>query len=211
MTYTVTPQILEILASRICHDLISPVSAVNNGVEFWEEMGAEAGDEAIGLIGPSATQASNRLQLFRFAYAAGGSESHVTTNDVRDMFAKFIEGGRINLIWNISDRWQEGKLAQGFCKTLLNFMLVASDMLPRGGEIKAETQDDNKAILLVSSENMNIQIDYKDVLDGKGKPDKLTTKTIHPYVTIALAQEYGLNFAIDGTDSGLQFSLSFNS
>ena len=63
--------VLELLASRICHDLISPVGAVNNGVEFLEEMGADAGAEAIQLIAHSARQASvRRPSAFAMALAA---------------------------------------------------------------------------------------------------------------------------------------------
>ena len=67
------------VASRICHDLISPVGAINNGVEFMEEMGEdpEQRKDALGLISHSASQASAKLQAFRIAYGAGGRDNNV--------------------------------------------------------------------------------------------------------------------------------------
>lgn len=61
-------RVLELLASKICHDLVSPVSAINNGVELIEDIGGSVVDEAMKLIGDSATNASRRLRLFRIAY-----------------------------------------------------------------------------------------------------------------------------------------------
>ena len=58
-------RVVELLCSRLCHELVSPVGAINNGVELIEEMGAEMADEAIGLIAHSADQASRRLRLLR--------------------------------------------------------------------------------------------------------------------------------------------------
>ncbi len=57
------PYVLELLASRICHDVISPVGAISNGLELLEDMGMESGRDAIDLIGKSAEQASRRLRL----------------------------------------------------------------------------------------------------------------------------------------------------
>jgi histidine phosphotransferase ChpT len=73
---------LEVLASKICHDLISPIGAVNNGVELIEDMGPDAGPEATALIAFSAQQASAKLQAFRMAYGIGGADSNIKPEDV---------------------------------------------------------------------------------------------------------------------------------
>ena len=78
MSKQIDTHVLEILASKICHDLISPIGAVNNGVELMEEMGPDAGPEATGLIAYSAHQASAKLQVFRVAYGVGGAACQVT-------------------------------------------------------------------------------------------------------------------------------------
>src|SRR3954470_6811530 len=85
------PAVLELLASRVCHDLISPVGAVHNGVEFLQETGVEAGAEAVALIAHSAQQASAKLQIFRLAYGAGGRDPNIKPEDVKKAFASLVD------------------------------------------------------------------------------------------------------------------------
>ena len=209
--YPITAQTLEILSSRICHDLIGPVSAVNNGVEFWEEMGADAGDDAIGLIGHSAAQASYKLQLFRLAYASGGAEIHVKLDDIKAAFSNFIEELRAELVWELPEAAYEGALPRGFCKVALNLMMVGVDMLPKGGNIvvrDASTGESHKIDISLEGEDLAVNIDYKDALDGKTKPENLSPKTVHPYMTMAYAEQYGLRVHIEPTDAGVCLSIS---
>jgi len=72
MSVTIDTDILELMASKVCHDLISPIGAVNNGIEFLTEMGPDAGEEVTDLIAFSASQASAKLKAFRMAYGVGG-------------------------------------------------------------------------------------------------------------------------------------------
>ena len=210
-SYPITPYVLEILSSRICHDLIGPISAVNHGVEFWEEMGSDSGEDAIGLIGHSASQASYRLQLFRLSYASGGTESHVKLDDIHSSFANFIGELRAELDWQLPEHAYEGELPRGYAKTLLNTMMMGVDMLPKGGTIIVKDNPDGpQRSLLIEfiSENLAVNIDYKDALDGKTKPENITPRTIHPYLTMAFAQEHNVSIVIEPSDAGLSVVLS---
>src|SRR3954468_5609680 len=91
-------RVVELLSSRLCHELISPVGAINNGVELIEEMGAEMADEAIGLIAHSADQASRRLRLLRLAYGTAGSDKSNLT-EVAQAADGYFAGGKIKLEW----------------------------------------------------------------------------------------------------------------
>ena len=86
MTYTPEEFIifLEALSSKICHDLISPIGAVNNGLEILEELGADAGEEVIELISFSAAQASAKLRAFRMVYGSGGSDNNLKASDAHE-------------------------------------------------------------------------------------------------------------------------------
>src|SRR5580704_12281150 len=92
-------RVLELLSSKICHDLVSPVSAINNGVELIEDIGGSVVDEAMKLIGDSAGQASRRLRLFRVAYGRAGSDENLPTKDVRQVAVQYVLGGKVNLTW----------------------------------------------------------------------------------------------------------------
>src|SRR5688500_6225011 len=84
--------VIELLARRICHDLVSPVGAINNGVEFMEEMGdaPEQRKEALGLISHSASQAAAKLMAFRIAYGSGGRDANIKPEDVQKAFSQLI-------------------------------------------------------------------------------------------------------------------------
>jgi hypothetical protein len=93
---------LEVLASKICHDLISPIGAVNNGVELIEDMGPDAGPEATALIAFSAQQASAKLQAFRMAYGTGGADANIKPDDVFKAIELIInQDKKIKQEWNV--------------------------------------------------------------------------------------------------------------
>src|ERR1700691_6194195 len=92
-------RVLELLASKLCHDLVSPVSAINNGVELIEDIGGAVVEEAMKLIGDSAQHASRRLRLFRVAYGRAGSEENIGVKDVRQIAEQYAAGGKITLAW----------------------------------------------------------------------------------------------------------------
>jgi histidine phosphotransferase ChpT len=209
--YLITPKVLEILSSRICHDLVGPISAVNNGVEFWQEMGIEAGEEAVQLIGHSAQQGAYKLQLFRLAYASGGGETHIKLSDVRTCFANFSREFRAKLNWELDSDKYNGELPRGYAKLLLNILMIGVDMLPKGGEIKVYTtpnKSDKHFTVELISEDLMVNIDYKDALEGVADPDMITPRTVHPYMTRVFAQSYGVDMHISPSDKGLCFNLS---
>src|SRR5690606_38058321 len=93
--------VIELLASRICHDLVSPVGAINNGVEFMEDGGPDSMDEALGLISHSASQASAKLMAFRIAYGAGGRDANIKPEDIQKAFSALISAdGKISQTWD---------------------------------------------------------------------------------------------------------------
>src|SRR5580658_1211274 len=92
-------RVLELLASKLCHDLVSPVSAINNGVELIEDIGGSVVDEAMKLIGDSAAQASRRLRLYRIAYGRAGSDENLPVRDVRQVAEQYVMGGKMTLHW----------------------------------------------------------------------------------------------------------------
>ena len=72
MSVTAPLRVFELLAARLCHDLISPVAAIANGAELLGEDDPDFVREAVALVGNSARNANARLQYFRFAYGFGG-------------------------------------------------------------------------------------------------------------------------------------------
>jgi|TARA_R110002096_G_scaffold435548_1_gene661376 histidine phosphotransferase ChpT len=122
-----------LLCSRLCHDLISPVGAISNGIEILADEDDEAMRlEVIKLLELSAGQTSNRLKFYRLAFgAAGGIGSQVPIRDAKSATESLFEGTPISLNWNS----EIGELDKSAVKLIMNMILVASETLIRGGDL----------------------------------------------------------------------------
>src|SRR5437879_6082903 len=112
-------RVLELVASRICHDLVSPVGAISNGVELMQEMGEDGGAEAIALVSTSAQQASIRLKCFRLAYGAAGTDKNVGFRDVKDAFSGWITSGHVQAEFEPGLDVKFSMASRGFFKCVL--------------------------------------------------------------------------------------------
>lgn len=180
----------EILISKICHDLVSPVGAVNNGIEFLSEMGADGLKDGLGLIEHSARQSSVRLQLFRMCYGAGGSDSKVTGKMVFETFSNFIDGTKCSMEWDLMNDIPDEDVNAGFMKTLLNLMVFAQESLPKGGLLKI-TMDGNKMLISAKGEMIRPKEGSVDAMAGALSVEDLTPKAIHGFMTKAYADLFG--------------------
>src|ERR1041385_5169807 len=114
-----------LLCSRVCHDLISPVGAVVNGLEVLEEgKDEETRTFALDLIKKSAQQASTRLQFCRLAFGAAGSAgAAIDLGDAQGVARGFLEDGKTRLEWNLPREL----LPKNRVKLLLNLLLLRSE------------------------------------------------------------------------------------
>mgnify|MGYP003391873472 CR=1 FL=1 len=193
-------KILELLASKICHDLISPVGAISNGVEFLEEMGPDAGKEVTDLIAFSSTQASAKLKAFRMAYGAGGADTSIKPVDVFNIFEDMIKGdAKVKQNWNPQDQIGPEDRPPGMTKILMCVLLLTLDCLPKGGTVSVKADGD--AILIrAEGENGGLKANVQDALAGSLAD--VETKTVHPYVTGLMAKEYGFDIGVAETGTG---------
>src|SRR5881396_2432438 len=123
-----------LLCSRVCHDLISPVGAVVNGLEVLEDDNdPETKIFALDLIKKSARQASARLQFCRLAFGAAGSAgAQIDLGDAEAVARGFLEDDKTKLSWNLP----RILLAKNRVKLLLNLLLLAGQSIPRGCTLK---------------------------------------------------------------------------
>lgn len=193
--------ILELMASKLCHDIISPVGAVSNGVEFLEEMGADAGEEATSLIAFSANQASAKLQAFRFGYGAGGADSSIKPEDIYNSFEKMIApDGKIKQSWDPYTEIGPDERPAGMCKAIMNCLLLCTECLPKGGEIVLTPVSAETIELCATGENANFDSESLDALNMKKEASALSPKLVHAYLTGILARHYGLSVLLFGQD-----------
>ena len=160
-----------LLCSRLCHDLMSPVGALNNGIELLaDETDPEMREKCLELLADSARASANKLKFFRLAFgAAGGFGEEVDTHEAEVALAGlFGPERRIELGWVVSDE----KLPKDAVKLLLNLAMIAGDALVRGGrlDVGAERRE-GEIELAVRAEGARILLDpalRETLSDGGG-------------------------------------------
>ena len=137
-----------LLCSRLCHDLMSPVGALNNGIELLaDEHDPEMRDKCLELLADSARASANKLKFFRLAFGAGGGfGEEIDTHEAQGALeGVFGPERRIELGWMVGDE----KLPKGAVKLLLNLALLAGDALVRGGRLDVGAERTDAQIELV--------------------------------------------------------------
>lgn len=195
--------VLELMASRICHDIISPVGAVNNGVEFMREMGPDSADEALELISYSASQAAAKLQAFRMAYGAGGRDPNIKPEDVQRAFSSLISAeGKIRQVWDPFGPLGPTLLPHAYCKMLMCSLMLAMECLPKGGEISVEAGEGSQSIIIAKGEDAGVREQVEEALAQDVSIDSLDPRLVHPYAIGVLCDHYGYKLSIKEKEAG---------
>ena len=148
-----------LLCSRLCHDLLSPVGALNNGLELMaDEQDPEMRERCLELLNESARASANKLKFFRLAFgAAGGFGDRIDTREARAALdGLFGADRRVELGWMIED----DELPKGAVKLLLNLALIAGDALVRGGRLDVGAEASERSLeLAIRAEGPRILLD----------------------------------------------------
>jgi histidine phosphotransferase ChpT len=190
-----------LLCSRVCHDLISPVGAIVNGLEVLEEAkDEETKTFALDLIRKSARTASAKLQFCRIAFGAAGSAgSQIDTGDAEKISRGFLEDEKTKIAWNLP-RVLMGK---NRVKLLLNMLLIAGQAIPRGGNLTVDPIGAGDSIgFKVSATGTIAKIPpaVPPLLTCEAGPEALDAHRIQPFYAGLLAKACGLKatMAMDG-------------
>lgn len=186
-----------LLCSRVCHDVISPVGAIVNGLEVLEDDDDPSMREvAIELIKKSAHSASARLQFCRLAFGAAGSVgASIDTGDAESVARGLIATERTSLVWNATRQL----LAKNKVKLLLNLCLVVNATIPRGGVMTVDlTGEGDSVALQVGSKGANAKLasGVGALLAGQPESGAVDAHTIQPYFTGMVARECGMEIEV---------------
>ena len=186
-----------LLCSRVCHDLISPVGAIVNGLEVLEEEKDEATrDFALDLIKKSSNTASAKLQFCRIAFGAAGSAgAQIDTGDAEKVARGFFEDDKTKLAWNLP----RVLLAKNRVKLLLNMLLIAGQAIPRGGQLTVDpigAGDGMGFKVSAAGTNAKVAPATAALLAGDAGPDPLDAHRIQPFYAGLLAKDCGVKAAM---------------
>jgi histidine phosphotransferase ChpT len=204
--------LLELICSRLCHELVNPIGAVSNGVELLTEIGGGMDKEALGLISQSAKTAGQRLQFYRIAYGqAAAIASEMSLAQVGELVNDVLSSHRLRFEWPKTGAEGTRRLGKSSVKLLFNLTLVAAEALPRGGTVTLEvTPDGDKIGLLLTSEGdpAGLSEATRAAFEGRAGFESLTPRTAHAYFTGRLAAALGV--AIDLTERSGSVRLKVN-
>jgi histidine phosphotransferase ChpT len=148
-----------LLCSRLCHDLMSPIGALNNGIELLaDETDPDMREKCLELLADSARASANKLKFFRLAFGAGGSfgEEIDTIEAQTALEGLFGPERRIELGWVV----EAEKLPKDAVKLLLNLALIAGDALVRGGRLDIGAERSERTIeLAIRGEGPRVLLD----------------------------------------------------
>jgi histidine phosphotransferase ChpT len=200
MSGTTTPgpaldalELAALLCSRVCHDLISPVGAIVNGLEVLDDNPKpEDRDFALDLIRKSAKTASARLQFCRLAFGAAGSAgAQIDLGDAHAMSRGHIDDGKTSLAWNLP----RILLPKNRVKLLLNMLVIAQHTIPRGGTLTVDPIGEGDSMgFRVTASGLNARLPQNiAALMSASQPPAADAHAVQPYYTRLLAQACGLS------------------
>ncbi|HMG46048.1 MAG TPA: histidine phosphotransferase family protein [Allosphingosinicella sp.] len=195
-----------LLCSRLCHDLLSPVGALNNGIELLaDEHDPEMRARCLDLLAESARASANKLKFFRLAFgAAGGFADVVDTREARAAIEGLFGGdGRIQLGWMVD----EPVMSKAALKVLLNLVLIAGDALVRGGslDVGAEKHGDGLDIVVrAAGSRIVLDPELRRVLVGEMQEDEVAPRAAAAWLAHSLVEEGGGSIQVaDGEENML--------
>ncbi len=191
-----------LLCSRLCHDLLSPVGALNNGIELLaDEHDPEMRARVLELLAESARTSANKLKFFRLAFgAAGGFDQEIDTREAQTAIeGLFSANSRLELGWMVP----EPTLSKPAIKVLLNLALIAGDALVRGGrlDVGAEKSGDRTEIV-VRAEGARLVLDpeLRLALMGQVNEDALAPRAAAAWLAHKLATGSGGGIQVSELD-----------
>jgi histidine phosphotransferase ChpT len=180
-----------LLCSRLCHDLLSPVGAMNNGLELLaDEHDPQMRQRCMDLLAESAKSAADKLKFFRLAFgAAGGFGSEVDPAEARAVVEPLVTAGnKTELIWSVP----AALMPKRAVKILLNLVLIANDALVRGGKLHvgAELREGEQEIV-IHAEGMRVIFDQsvRDTLEGNISADQIDSRTAAAWMVYSLCAQ----------------------
>ncbi len=180
-----------LLCSRLCHDLIGPIGAIGNGIEFLSgDDDPEMRAQAVGLLELSANQAIARLRYYRLAFGStGGDDVAISVHDAREAALAMFDGGKVVPAWPAADGGDPdlGKVA---VRLVLNLVAIAGAALIRGGDLSIRlvaASSGWRVELAATGPTVRLDENIRAILSGQRHLDEIDTRDIQAYYASALA------------------------
>ncbi|HEX2653300.1 MAG TPA: histidine phosphotransferase family protein [Xanthobacteraceae bacterium] len=187
-----------LLCSRVCHDLISPVGAVVNGLEVLEDDNDEQTKVfALDLIKKSAQTASARLQFCRLAFGAAGSAgASIDLGDAEGVARGFFGDEKTKIAWNLP----RALVPKNRVKLLLNLLIISGQTIPRGGNLTIDPVGEGETMgFRITANGLNARVPQSipKMVAGETEDHPVDAHAIQPFYAGLLARSCGLKVTIE--------------
>lgn len=194
------PDLNALIGSRICHDLISPLGAIGNGVELLNMSGLSIGPE-MALISESVENANARIRFFRVAFGAAGTEAMTGRTEAASILDGLYRTGRLRVRWAVT-----GNQPRRLVKLAFLALQAMESALVWGGEVVIEAED---GAWRLTGEGERVKIDEGlwALATGQAKAAELAAADVHFALLPLAAASEGRNVTLD--HDGTRITVSF--
>jgi histidine phosphotransferase ChpT len=193
-----------LLCSCVCHDLISPSSAIVNGLEVYDDaQDEETRTFALNLVRKSAGTVSARLQFSRLAFGAAGSAgAQIDLGDAEKVARGALEDEKVKINWGLPRLL----LPKNRVKLLLNLILLSGHAIPRGGVLTIDPIGKGETMgFRIEANGLNARVPQAMVAlldEAREGGEPIDAHAVQPYFTGLLARNCGFSIAV-GTEGEL--------
>ena len=187
-------KLMELLCSKVCHDLISPASAIKNGLEFLDPDEMESFRTSFDLVRISVDQVLERLTFFRLMLGTGGGNDYFTWNEVSSALRSHLDCRGIKFQASLTDLNDNQVLPRHAAKAQMFAVLVMGDCLPRGGTIQLLNSNcvTLEGIRIIAhGEQCRLREDVKSGLDTQISMADLTVRNVIAYMAVTFFDYLG--------------------
>ena len=188
-----TPDLTALIGSRICHDLISPLGAIGNGVELMGMAGKADGPE-MDLIAESIENANARIRFFRVAFGAAHPGQVIATSEVTGTLRDLTKGGRFMVDWQITGALQRPQVKLAFL-----VLQCFESAMPRGGHVSVRLVGEEWA-LTGEADALAIKPDLWSMLSAPVANPQLDAAEVHFALAPLAAATIGRQLAVETSD-----------
>ena len=176
------PDLAALLGSRICHDLISPIGAISNGLELFMMDGSQGGPEMV-LISESVANANARIRFFRVAYGIAQAEQHMARPEVQSILGDLTRGGRLQIDWQ-----SEQDLMRREVKIAFLLIQCLESAMAYGGKVQVQVQN-GRWLITGTANKLRIEPQLWEILvDPNSDVTVIPAQVQFPLVAEELAQ-----------------------
>jgi histidine phosphotransferase ChpT len=191
-----------LVASRICHDMVEPMSAIIQGLEMIKDGDGKLDPDALSLLDNGVGKAWAKLEFFRFAMAGAMAEGDSTLEEGQAVAVKLYGVLKPELVWNAPTV----AMPRPAVRVIVNLLLIANECLPRGGTVTltaARTADGGEVV--VTAKGPRAKLREATAIALRGDEGELSGHTIQPTLTGLLARQGGVELIARESEECVEF------